>query len=135
MLCFSLFQLAVVNLLLLYACIGSAIPFSNFCFRVSGIEHTFLGFLLYNCFLSFFKALYITILNSYTVVKTGKCMWLYFSGHISKDSLWFAECVEPAIPRLIRRIQASSTLCRINLKTKLYVRKRNKSFPSTHENG
>ena len=55
------------------------------------------GFLLYNCFLSFFKSSYITILKSYAVVKTGKCIWLFFSGHISKDSLWFAECVEPAI--------------------------------------
>ena len=52
------------------------------------------GFLLYNCFLSFFKSSYITILKSYAVVKTGKCIWLFFSGHISKDSLWFAECVE-----------------------------------------
>ena len=39
MLCFSLFQLAVVNLLFLYACVDSAIPFSRafFLFQVSRI--------------------------------------------------------------------------------------------------
>ena len=70
--------------------------------------------------------------NFKTCLKSIKLMIL---SKITNHPHHFSSQIISKNSQYIVNFKASSTLCRLNLKTQLWERKRNKCFASTHENG